>query len=79
MKLQTFFTLAFLYAVTCNAQNSVTSSGGEGIGPGGSTSFSVGQIFYSTPGNTISISQKIKVTAALLEVNPNGAALPKPS
>jgi hypothetical protein len=44
----TFFATLMLFAVSANAQESVNASGGEASGAGGSASFSVGQVVYTT-------------------------------
>lgn len=60
MKRQFFFIIAFFSAITLNAQNAVSCSGGEAVGSGGSSSFTVGQVFYTSVGNSFSNSQGVQ-------------------
>lgn len=60
MKRQFFFIIAFFSAITLNAQNAVSSSGGEAVGSGGSSSFTVGQVFYTSIGNSFSNSEGVQ-------------------
>lgn len=52
----------FVYGtLSIKAQNNIVSSGGESTGPGGSVSYSVGQIFYTTnPGPIGSVAQGVQ-------------------
>jgi len=52
----------FVYGtLSIKAQNNIVSSGGEATGPGGSVSYSAGQIFYTTtPGPNGSVAQGVQ-------------------
>ena len=48
MKIIIFFTLMFMSTSFIYCQNAVASSGGEAIGSGGSSPFTIGQLVYTT-------------------------------
>jgi hypothetical protein len=59
-KFITSFLLCFLF-LQLQAQESINPSGGEASGTGGSATYSVGQVFYSTNnGTTGSVSQGVQ-------------------
>lgn len=62
MKKKLIITFAILWGIiSLNAQMAITSSGGKGSGPGGTCSFSIGQVAYTRIGNgTISFSQGVQ-------------------
>lgn len=56
-----FFLCSFFFVLSGNAQQSLNASGGNGIGTGGSFSYTVGQIDYvSATGTNGSISQGVQ-------------------
>jgi hypothetical protein len=58
---KTLFIFVISMSISSIAQQATTSSGGNGIGVGGSTSYSIGQIAYMTQtGSTGSITQGVQ-------------------
>jgi hypothetical protein len=82
-------TALLLLAISCgslNAQTSVTATGGDASGSGGSASYTVGQVVYTTAtGTTGSVAQgvqqpyEISITVGVEEKTIGLAAFPNPT
>ena len=82
-------TALLLLAISCgslNAQTSVTATGGDASGSGGSASYTVGQVFYTAAtGTTGSVAQgvqqpyEISITVGVEEKTIGLAAFPNPT
>ena len=85
---KTITLIAFFASFTLHAQQTVDASGGDATGTGGSSSYSVGQIVYTThTGSNGSISQGVQQSyeiftlsnAALSTVNLSATTYPNPT
>ena len=85
--IKTITLIAFFASFTIHAQQTVDAAGGDATGTGGSSSYSVGQIVYTThTGSNGSISQGVQQSfeiftlsnAALSTVNLTATTFPNP-
>lgn len=61
MKQQLLIIALLFIAISMNAQIAISPAGGEGVGGGGTSSYTVGEVFYTyIPGNTSSVSQGVQ-------------------
>ena len=86
--IKTITLIAFFASFTLHAQQTIPTSGGDATGTGGSSSYSVGQIVYTThTGSNGSISQGVQQSyeiftlsnAALSTVNLSAITYPNPT
>ena len=61
MKQQLLFLALLFFAISMNAQNAVSPAGGEAWGKGGTSSYTMGEVFYNyLPGSTMSVSEGVQ-------------------
>jgi hypothetical protein len=79
---------ALIVSFTAQSQEAITASGGEGVGSGGTSSYTLGQVFYTaTTGSNGTISQGIQKSIelfalsnpALTSVNLEAVIYPNPT
>lgn len=54
------FIYFFLGIIFCNAQQSISASGGNSTGSGGSSSYTIGQIDYSSKGSPVQVTEGVQ-------------------
>ena len=88
MKTILVLTFSIIFSLTAQSQDAVAISGGEAIGSGGTSSYTLGQVFYTaTTANNGSISQGVQQSfelftlsnPQLMTVNLEALVYPNPS